>query len=137
MMTPRFAARLNTPFRQFMPYTFHHFDDAKWKFVYLPLNREYKPLGCNLKEHQEYDDFRGVAWIFLRDPHEFKDVWYDGQYAFNGPCATHPYLYNDDPNSRLDYFERLTKLMSYISSTYAERKELEQHRSRMPRRRFV
>ena len=88
-------------FRFWMPYTFHPLD-AK-KRVYLPLNRNYKPLGYTSKVMVDYEDYRPQAVIFGADPHTVKDVWTSGQGL---------YLYNDGPSSRTDYFERFERLMS-------------------------
>jgi hypothetical protein len=41
--------------------------------------------------------------IFGSDPHGFKDVWWDAETL---------YLYDDGERSRLDYFERLGRLLA-------------------------
>ena len=100
------AGRLAAPdgwFRYWMPYCFQELS-ANRKHVYLPLNREYKPLGLtDYNNGVDYDDYIDQAVVFTTDPGAFPDVW------------TRPgslYLYNDGTASRLDYFERLERLLS-------------------------
>lgn len=63
-----------------MPYRFIKLPLAGAKHVYLPLNRNYKPLGVGApsdldnKRKVDYLDYRNQAVIFLRDPHSFKGV---------------------------------------------------------------
>lgn len=88
-------------FRYWMPYTFQELSGG----VYLPLNRDYKPLGLIQRDHVEYEDFAVTHGVkFARDPRTFTDVWWD---------AGEPlFLYSDNPRSREDYFIRLDRLMS-------------------------
>ena len=101
-MTPKQASDLTDHshwFRYWMPYTFREVGD-RW----LPLNRDYKPLGVITRDHVAYEDYvesHGVK--FARDPRTYTDVWHSSQSLF---------LYSDSPASRLDYFERLARLMS-------------------------
>lgn len=92
-------------FRYWMPYTFHKLDHPRLKHVYLPLNRNYKPLGITSREGVRYEDFIGQAIAFAQDPSGFKDVWDD-----TTPKGL--FLYADSPNTRTDYFERLGRLLS-------------------------
>jgi len=92
-------------FRYWMPYHFQRLDDDKHKHVYLPVNRDYKPLGVTKRdEHLNYDDYRHQAVVFSRDPNTYTDVWVEGRQPL--------FLYNDGAGSRMDYFERLQRLMS-------------------------
>lgn len=89
-------------FRRFMPYQFAEMKGPRGTAVYLPVNRDYKPLGLKKEDCQvPYELYMGAAVTFAADPHTFKDVWtnIDGLY-----------LYNDGYNSRRDYFERLERL---------------------------
>ncbi len=107
-MTPiqvRNLTRMDQWFRYWMPYQFKKIDDEKRKHVYLPLNRDYKPLGyINARDYLDYAAFRSHAVVFSRNPSTFADVW-----------TNHVglYLYNDSHESRLDYFVRLDRLMSH------------------------
>lgn len=102
-MTPKQASSLTDHshwFRYWMPYTFQQVGDR-----YLPLNRDYKPLGMITREHVRYEDYiesHGVK--FARDPRTYTDVWHSP----NAPL----FLYADHPQTRLDYFERLARLMT-------------------------
>jgi hypothetical protein len=91
-------------FRYWMPYYFEHLKDEKRKHVYLPVNRDYKPLGIVSMKHVDYDDFRDQAMVFSSDPTLLNDVWVPGRQPL--------FLYNDDPESRRDYFVRFEKLLS-------------------------
>ncbi|WP_156464243.1 hypothetical protein [Afipia sp. Root123D2] len=93
-------------FRYWLPYQFVKIDGPR-KHTYLPVNRNYKPLGVVSKEWADYHKFHDQAVVFAKNPAEFKGIWYneDGLY-----------LYSDDPKTRLDYFERLQKLLSYSAA---------------------
>lgn len=88
-------------FRHNMPYHFKKLDLPG--HVYLPLNRDYLPLGMQKTNPQpilRYEDFADKAVKFARDPSSFEGVW--GQSPL--------FLYHDGMNFRGDYFERLEKL---------------------------
>jgi hypothetical protein len=70
--------------------------------VYLPLNRDYKPLGLKTKDCVDYQDYIEQAVVFPDDPHAFENVWHRSESL---------HLYGDDPESRLDYFDRLERLL--------------------------
>ena len=91
-------------FRYWMPYTFEKLEHPELTHVYLPLNRNYKPLGITSKDWVEYEEFIDQAVAFNRDPSKLKGVWLDTQGL---------YLYEDSLDSRKDYFERLGKLFSH------------------------
>ena len=65
--------------------------------------------------NRNYDEIPKARILFRRDPETFRGVW-----AFeNGADQIHPanshnfYMYNDNPASRKDYWERLGKLYSH------------------------
>lgn len=90
-------------FRFWMPYLFQKIDHPKIKHFYLPLNRNYKPLGVISKDWIEYEGFassHGVA--FASDPANIPNVWLPGSL----------YLYDDTTKSRRDYFTRFERLMA-------------------------
>ncbi len=96
------TSSLDHPFRFWFPYAFVPLKHARFKYVYLPVNRNYKPLGHRNRDWVVYDDYlhsHGVR--FSSDPSTFKDIW--STKGDNGIL----YLYDDAPASRLDYFERL------------------------------
>lgn len=95
-------------FRFWMPYVFQRINHAGAKHAFLPLNRNYKPLGQLDKKHADYDalaESHGVS--FARDPLTFTGIWTNSR-----PDDGLFWLYDDRPASRTDYFERLEKLMT-------------------------
>lgn len=107
-MTPQ-QARLLTgghSFRLWQPYCYERLPVPDQRHVYLPLNRDYMPLGLSRYERATSRmNFRAQATLFRADPHTFDDVWW---YQRDDTL----WLYNDTPKSRLDYFQRLERLMS-------------------------
>ena len=93
-------------FRFFMPYVFQRLEGCGTN-VFLPLNRDYKPLGQTTREHVDYDDFVTGAAKFARDPMTLKELWTRAD-----PELGLMWLYDDDPASRVDYFRRLEALMT-------------------------
>lgn len=95
-------------FRFWMPYSFQKMEHAKVKHLYLPLNRNYKPLGMTTGEWVDYDPYvQSHGVVFGSDPHKFAGVWY-------GEHEKSLYMYADVPSSRRDYFQRLEMLMSHV-----------------------
>ena len=106
MLNKAQAARLTDTahwFRFWMPYQFQRIQQGSRRHIYLPLNRNYKPLGHTGRDHVDYEEYAAQAVVFGRDPHGFRDVWTDPEQLF---------LYNDSPASRVDYFDRYERLMS-------------------------
>lgn len=114
-MTPNNAHMLisgrdwKTPtfFRLFMPYLYQRVEVAGRKHAFLPLNRDYVPLGFRRGDGSvDYDRVTPThAVYFARDPAALEGIWWntrDGQL----------WLYDDSTASRVDYFARLEKLMS-------------------------
>ena len=95
--------RMDQWFRYWLPYSFVKLETANRKHVYLPVNRNYKPLGVTSGERVDYDDFTWQAVIFSADPHTFDNVWFRRDTL---------HLYEDVISSRLDYFQRLERLLS-------------------------
>lgn len=94
-------------FRLFMPYVFQRLPHPKRKQVFMPLNRDYKPLGLPRSGHVDYAEMAPThAVVFGRDPASFKDVW-------SNVRGDSLWLYDDHPRSRLDYFQRLERLMAH------------------------
>ncbi len=91
-------------FRHSLPYTLHLMPGQRKKHTYLPLNRDYKPLGVVTMDHVRYEDYLDRAVVFGTDPHRFTDIWipWDARRLL--------YLYTDNNRSVRDYFERLGRL---------------------------
>jgi hypothetical protein len=120
-MTNREALSLTAqgePFRTHMPYTFQKLDGPRFKHIYLPLNRNYDPLGTDpnwdWRNHRDWSAFFKQAWVFRRDPRTIENIW-----IREGGL----HLYNDDPFSRKDYLNRYVKLLRYVMhyNGYGER----------------
>ena len=106
MLEKRDAARLtrgNHWFRTCMPYHFVHLPSDRFKHLYLPVNRNYKPLGCVERKWMDYRAYASQAVIFRGDPRKLDGVWSDPERL---------YLYSDSLLSGLDYFLRYERLMS-------------------------
>ena len=93
--------------RHYMPYVYQKIDDQEFPFVFLPLNRQYKPLGVITDKFVDYDDYRTHRVVFKKDPTFFKNIW-------TNPC----YLFNDGPESQKDYFIRLERLLKHPCEPY-------------------
>jgi len=55
--------------------------------------------------NRDYDMIPGAIFRFARKPVTFDGIWTNKEGDL--------YMYNDDPSSRADYFERLGKLVSH------------------------
>lgn len=113
-MTPSQADHLtddNRWFRHFLPYAFVRLEHPRRRHVFLPVNRDYKPLGMITRKEVDYVDYMEKAAVFRRDPRLMPGVW--------TATREHLMLYNDTPGSRLDYFERLARVMSVADSLVA------------------
>ncbi len=94
-----------TYFKLWMPYVYVRLQNAKRSNVYLPLNRNYKPLGTLNREWVDYEGFAvSHGLVFHRAPSTFKDIWWNQR-------DDHFWLYDDSPESRFDYFARLERLI--------------------------
>ena len=98
-------------FRHWMPYCFKKLEVRGRNHVYLPVNRDYKPLGITSKEDVDYDAYLSQAVMFSVDPHEFDNIWFDKESL---------HLYEDVASSRVDYFERLERLLSQEVRLYSK-----------------
>jgi hypothetical protein len=88
-----------------MPYCFQKLERPG--HVWLPLNRNYKPLGFFSAQHVDYDAHAHMAAKFAKDPSGFDGIW---ERHRQKDCL---WLYSDTAASRLDYFERFERLCSY------------------------
>ena len=61
-------------FRKNLPYTFQKLASREHRHVWLPLNRDYKPLGYLGEEIVSYADFAHQALVFDRDPRKFQEI---------------------------------------------------------------
>ena len=112
------AAALASPghwFRHWMPYEFVRLGPGGDEHVYLPLNRALKPLGITARGCTRFSDYRAQAVVFRMDPHPFEGVWFDPVGATPGLPRRRLLLYDDTPESRMDYFVRFERLMARVS----------------------
>jgi hypothetical protein len=96
-------------FRFWMPYLFQKIEVDGVRWAFLPLNRNYKPLGNLNRDYVEYDAYtisHGVK--FGRNPALLEGIWTN-----ISSDSEQLWLYEDAPKSRVDYFSRLEKLMSH------------------------
>ncbi len=95
-----------TFFKTAMPYLYQRVEVAGRKHAYLPLNRDYVPLGFRRADgfvkYEEVAERHAV--YFSRDPALLDDVWWNVR---DGSL----WLYDDSAASRFTYFARLEKLM--------------------------
>lgn len=107
-----------------LPYCFHCLDSSN--NIWLPLGREYKPLGCDWHSYVDYDEHVERAVHFASDPTKFKGVW-----------TYHPnplWLYlRDDGTPASTYFGRLVKLMGYRQHSLTRDEVQHFHRRRLRR----
>ena len=93
--------------RHALPYKLIKIDHPTLKHVYLPVNRDSKPLGMVTRagdDWVDYADYDHQFVVFNQDPANFKGVWF----SEDQPLV----LYNDGHASRQDYFQRLERLFS-------------------------
>lgn len=115
LVTGKHSGLEPTYFKIWMPYLYHRVDHPKLSNVFLPLNRNYKPLGSLTPEFVRYEDYAESHGVhFARDPVAFKDIWWRSQGA-------HFWLYDDTPESRTEYFHRLERLMVKCPTMLDER----------------
>ena len=81
-------------YRILVPYYFVEDDDDT--FLLTAFNRE-------------YEEIPRARIRFKQHPSTFKDVWFEDESTYDAPAF---YMYNDKPESRKDYWERLGKLYS-------------------------
>lgn len=100
-----------TYFHLWMPYLFRRVECPGKKHVFLPLNRDYKPLGYLGRDHVDYEAMAASHGVsFTRDPLTFEGIWTAND--LDRPESEGLFwLYNDHPRSRTDYFQRFEKLM--------------------------
>lgn len=102
----RGIARTPTFFKVWMPYLYQRVEVPGRKHAFLPLNRDYKPLGVRRDAgFVDYEEMaaRCAVW-FPRDPATLEGVWWNAS-------GSSLWLYDDSVASRLTYFERLEKLL--------------------------
>ncbi len=87
-------------FRFHMPYQIVKIEPR----LYLPINRNYDPVGVTIDGHSVWKDYADQA---MRLTVPFERLV--GKVFIND----RGYMYNDDPDSRIDYFERLAILMAH------------------------
>ena len=89
-----------------MPYLLKRISVAGKRHAFLPLNRDYLPIGErdeNAVPYEHYMPSHGV--YFARDPSKFAGIFWKIE-------GDHLWLYDDSPASRVTYFSRLEMLMT-------------------------
>ncbi len=97
-------------FRIWMPYQFVRLKSPPNRYIYLPVNRNYKPLGHASDKWANYEDFRQQAVRFKKDPRKFEGIW-----DSSDPNGDWFYLYDGyGGDSQLrEYYVRLKILSMY------------------------
>ena len=113
MLNPHIL-RWSPLFRKTFPYCLTKLDDNRFANVWLPLNRNYKPLGILGSAFVDYKLHIGAALIFYSDPHNFAGVW-------EKTHSTFLYLYNDGTDLSAMYFPRLQNLLLHKHCHYSDR----------------
>jgi hypothetical protein len=111
------AAALASPdhrFRHRMSYEFVRLGPGD-EHAYPPLNRALKPLGVSAPGCVRFGDHRARAVVFRLDPRTFEGVWFKPAGAAPGLPRRRLLLYDDTPESRMDYFARFERLMARAS----------------------
>ena len=97
-------AEYNNLWRYVLPYCFIKCPHNRLKYVFMPVNRDYKPPGhfrqTHGREYVNYSEHPHQLVRFNTDPTKFADIWH----------AITPHLYADVLTSQQDYFARLAKL---------------------------
>lgn len=102
-------------FRYWMPWAFVRFGFGRQP-SYLPVNRGLRPLGVLSGSSIRWRDHAATAIVFRTDPYEFEGVWYEVPKATPEPAQRRRLiLYDDTPESRMDYFIRFERLMARAS----------------------
>ncbi len=85
--------------------------------VHLPLNRALRPLGVAARRRRvRLRDHRAQAVVFRTDPRTSEGVWFDpAAGAAPGLPRRRLLLHGDTPESRMDHFARLGRLMARVS----------------------
>lgn len=99
--------------RVWFPYVFQRMPHDKIKWVFLPLNRDYKTIGFIPSNNPDdgnwihYSEFYDNTIAFKSDPSKFIDVWVHQD-------VDRFWLYEEDTDSQKTYWERLKKLTTLV-----------------------
>ena len=85
-----------------------------YEYLDLLLNRR-RALRIHALGRTRSSDDRAQAVVFRMDPHTFEGVWFDPVGAAPGLPRRRLLLYDDTPESRMDYFVRFERLMARVS----------------------
>jgi hypothetical protein len=89
-------------YRLLMPYCFEPDEDVK--FLLEAYNGYYKKIPQ-------------ARMLFKKNPAGFEGVWFEDDSTYGAPFL---YMYNDNPLSRKDYWERLGRLYSHKPAAVGE-----------------
>lgn len=89
-----------TTMRPFMPYCLHKINDD----TFLPLNRDYKPLGMPAGHHYIYESY---DFLFLKKHEINLDILWDNGYGFGG----YGYFFYSDSCTPYESFNRYLEIL--------------------------
>jgi hypothetical protein len=101
-------------FRYWRPWKFVPLGTGE-EYVCLPVNRGLKPLGITGWGCVRWRDHAARAIAFRSDPQDFEGVWYDPPGSAPDQPRRRLILYDDTPESLMDYFARFERLMARAS----------------------
>lgn len=90
-------------FRIFLPYQLQKLENGYWIY----LNRLYKPLGMNTREHVIYETHPSAFRFAKNNPR--LDFLYPGNYFYRDGCKPFSSKQNTDA-----YFEKLQKIQKFL-----------------------
>lgn len=67
--------RKNKYARLWLPYCFRKMEHDKHKYVFLPLNREYKPIGLPYDPWINYENYARNMVVLTRNPEKLEGIW--------------------------------------------------------------
>ena len=93
---------INLKGRRDIPYCYVRLQNGSW----LPLDRNYKPIGVSIRTWVNYEDFAHQAVRFDCDPHTLGDGVRETEDTV--------WLYSDDLRTHQTYHQRRANLESHV-----------------------
>jgi hypothetical protein len=117
----------DSPFRRInMPYCLHKMEVEvpdrlrRYPHIWLPLNRNYKPLGVIPRDWVEYEDYVGQAVCFAKDPRGFVGLWDDD--PSNVGVDDMRWFHCANPRDWSGYLIKVGKLFAHRHRYFADEK---------------